>query len=328
MKKENNMVLTSIFVDYFSHDISNQFIMNLLNKTPNKFLDNISFVVVDNSLDNQNFDNLSKYFDSDYDEEIINELIIRKVNINYNNFIIPIIYLKNNCNSGYGRGNNLGVEVAKKYFEPKYLIISNNDMLCQDDHVDYEKVLDIFENHLDVGIVGVNIKNLDGSLQNPYCYMNITKRWIYPELLFPFKRKKYSGSDLIKNAKSDYVYRVRGSFMFLRSEAFYQCGGFDDNIFLYCEEPILSERLLKIGYKNYYLDEIHMLHNHVMDGNKLTSSYVKKIKNRFQSEMYYYKNYIKESRFNIFLAKILFPIYLLKFKLFNFIRSKKKKKEN
>ena len=320
------MLFTNVFVEYKSSKKSNLYIQKTLSKTSPQYLKEFSFVVVDNSIDNENYEKLSTHLNKNYIEIVDDNIYIRKVIFEYNGFIIPIFYVKNVSNSGYGAGNNLGVKIAKKHLNPKFVIISNNDIYCIDTYIDYNSVLTIFDSKDDVAVIGVNIENLDGSKQNPQRFVPFFNRWIIPELLFPLNRKfKNSGGDLIENAKTNYVYRLRGTFIFINTDIFLECGGFDENIFLYCEEPILAERLLKKKYKMYYYNDIHMIHDHTMDGSSITSSEIKKIKQRFKSEIYYYRNYIKVSGLSIFVAKMLFPFLILKYRIFFFLRKKKKK---
>lgn len=317
----------NVFTEYKSFEISNQYIKETILKTSSNQLD---FVIVDNTLDNDNFEKLSCYYTRDHQTLSFEGKEIRRVELSFEERHTTVFYVKNDQNTGYGKGANLAMNIAIQFLNPEYIIISNNDMICMDDKIDLNKVVSVFDDNPQVGLVGVNIQNLDGSMQSPYRNVSLTDRWILPEIFFPLSRKfrKRKASDLIENPESGIVYRVRGSFMILKPDAFIKSGGFDENIFLYAEEPILAERLARQGYYVYHLNDIHMLHNHVMDNKTLTSNELKKIKQRFLSELYYYENYKNVSKLQIRLAKILFPQYYWRCKIFKKIKAYRDSKQN
>ncbi|MDV5136724.1 hypothetical protein RZ526_04950 [Enterococcus lactis] len=215
------------------------------------------------------------------------------------------------------------MKIAIQVFEPEYLIISNNDMVCLEQALKISEIKNIFVNNPTVGIVGVNIVGLDGGNNSPCRKVSLIDRWILPEVFFPISRKfkSHSADDLIDDAPDGIVYRVRGSFMTLRSEVFTKSGGFDEKIFLYGEEPILAERSAKVGYQVYHYGAIHMLHNHYMDNKTLTRNELAKIKQRFDSEMYYYSEYCSAPMWQIKIAQLLFPQYHWRYKMFNSLKT-------
>lgn len=56
------------------------------------------------------------------------------------------------------------MKIAIQVFEPEYLIISNNDMVCLEQALKISEIKNIFVNNPTVGIVGVNIVGLDGGI--------------------------------------------------------------------------------------------------------------------------------------------------------------------
>lgn len=313
----------NVLTEYKSPEISNKYVRETLLKSNEPHLD---FVIVDNSEDDDNFEKLSTFYTSEFTNFEYKGRIVRSVQVMFDNLKTNILYLKNNKNTGYGSGGNLAISVACDILHPDYLIVSNNDMVCMDEFIDLRKVDEVFSEHKDVGLIGVNIQNLDGSFQSPCREVSFTDRWILPELFYPFSRKfkKRTSNDFIKNAPSGKVYRVRGSFMIILPKAFSESGGFDENVFMYAEEPILAERMKKNGYFVYHLNDIHMLHNHVMDGKTLTNSEIKKLKQKFTSEMYYYENYRGVSKLKIKIAKFLFPFYQWRFNQYQRMKQKRK----
>lgn len=112
--------------------------------------------------------------------------------------------------------------------------------------------------------------------------------------------------------------------MILRTKAFEESGGFDEKLFLYGEEPVLAERMRQKGYSVYHFNGIHMLHNHVMDGRTLTNSAIQKIKQRFNSELYYYETYRGVPQWQLRLSKLLFAQYYWRFAKYEQLKSKRR----
>ena len=82
---------------------------------------------------------------------------------------------------------------------------------------------------------------------------------------------------------------------------------FDPATFLYCEEPILSERYLRLGFKAFYMGEVSVIHEHGYTS-KQTHQPLQTQKLNFDSQMYYYEKYRSVSRIVIGLAKLSFSV--------------------
>ena len=208
-------------------------------------------------------------------------------------------------NLGFAKGNNLGAEFCKKWFAPKYILFTNNDIRLIDNDIT-EKLILKFEEHAEVGIIGPKVVGLDGRRQSPYPYTSFWNChiWIYWSTLFysAEKKRKVFHLDYQETAQEGYHYYVMGSFFMVRAADFYQCGMFDPHTFLYAEEPILSERMNAIGKKVYYYPEVEVVHEH----GATTSKYAKDTMHdwQFESENYYYREYKHTSLFLIFLGSI------------------------
>ena len=81
-----------------------------------------------------------------------------------------------------------------------------------------------------------------------------------------------------------------GSFFLCPREAWQQAGGMDPHTFLYAEEPILSERMLRIGRKTFFLPAVTVVHEHGGTiGKHLDSRKASCL--QFRSNAYYYRAY-------------------------------------
>lgn len=217
------------------------------------------------------------------------------------------IYVIHNINnSGFARGNNLGVDFVSEHFNVKYILFSNNDIRFIVPNV-IELLIDKLKSHPDVGVIGPKVIGLDGNCQSPNEYVPFWTEMVgqYWERFIPFYHIKHFNQN---NATEGYYYRIMGSFFIVRYNDFIKCGKFDSNTFLYGEEAILSERMNTIGKRNYYLPTVAVLHEH----GTTTTKYLKQIKGNFiafNSLSYYYQHYKGISEPAILLAKISMYIY-------------------
>ena len=310
--------MTSIIVlDYKSAENTINYIEHLINKiSPGE---QVSFVIVDNSVEEKNWERL-KSIAVDCEEKIEGKLTL--IYSKWKETTIPVVLCKNAVNGGYAKGNNIGARYAIEYLKADLLVISNNDIEVLDSEISFCKFKHILEDDKSIGCIGPRIVGKDGKDQSPAKYISIYKRWIRMGLLYPLGRVFHcSAEDLMQNANSGVVYRVMGSFFLITADAFLTCEGFDEGTFLFAEEPILAERLMQNGFKTYYYREIAILHNHGETIGK-THNETKKLKLRFESEVYYYRKYKKTKRFTILVAKVVFLLFLCKYKLVSYLKVK------
>lgn len=112
-------------------------------------------------------------------------------------------------------------------------------------------------------------------------------RLFYP-LTWPLLRRIQNERN--RPAPSGFCYSAVGCFFMASRKAFEACGGFDPATFLYGEEDILAERLLKCGYRYYYLGDRRVVH--LVGG--VTRHFLAPSKSdrlRLESQLYYYRTY-------------------------------------
>jgi GT2 family glycosyltransferase len=76
---------------------------------------------------------------------------------------------------------------------------------------------------------------------------------------------------------------------------------FDENTFLYAEEPILSEKLIKKGYKTAYYNGVRIRHLHGFSTK--TFGNLKRFQLNLSSDLYYFSKYRNFSKTRLFLIK-------------------------
>lgn len=217
-----------------------------------------------------------------------------------------IYIIHNTENSGFAKGNNLGVDFITTHFKVDYFLFSNNDIRFINSNV-IEVLIEKLKSLPDVGIIGPKVIGLDGNCQSPNEYVPFWTEMVgqYWERFIPFYHIKHFDQN---KAKEGYYYRLMGSFLVVKYKEFINCGKFDANTFLYGEEVILSERMNVIGKKNYYLPTVSILHEH----GSTTAKHLNQIKGNFlmfDSLSYYYQSYKGVRKSSILLAKISMWLY-------------------
>ncbi|MGM9705812.1 MAG: glycosyltransferase [Prevotella sp.] len=239
--------------------------------------------------------------------ESLNAPIIEDVHLVYIEVSDSSVYIiHNEENTGFARGNNLGVEFVKHHFDVDYLLFSNNDIrLNTPDTI--ERLIEKLETLPDVGIIGPKVVGLDGHCQSPNDYVPFWKEMVgVPwERFIPFLHLKHINQD---KAEEGYYFRVMGSFFLMKYEDFINCGMMDPNTFLFYEEAILSERLKLINKRVYYYPIAEVLHDHGLSINKACDTMGKR-DYLFESAVYFFTAYKNIPYINILTAKCLHYIY-------------------
>lgn len=110
---------------------------------------------------------------------------------------------------------------------------------------------------------------------------------------------------------------VSGCFTCFSMRALLKAGMYDENVFLYNEENIISKRLKNIGYEIYRLNNCSYIHDHKRKRGVHEANY-KKIFQSFNSGYYYQVNYnnikgIKKALFWIFMHIGIVELYVINF---------------
>ena len=196
-------------------------------------------------------------------------------------------------NDGFAAGCNAGAAALCADADIDMLLFTNNDLHLQTDDV-VDRLIDKLEERPDIGIIGPEIVGTDGKRQSPEPYLGLWKRYVWMYLSTPFltkaAKRRIFCLDAADEAKEGECYRVMGSFFLCPRKAWQQAGGMDPHTFLYAEEPILSERMLRIGLKTYFLPSVTVVHEHGSTIRKHIDS-KKASRLQFRSNAYYYRAY-------------------------------------
>lgn len=225
--------------------------------------------------------------------------------------------IENKENSGFPKGNNIGVAVAKG----EYICILNPDTVVAEDT--FTKVLAFAKKQNDLGIIGVKLIDGTGNFLPeskrgiPTPFVAFTKiTGLYK--IFPKTFGKYYAQHLSEN-ETGKVEILVGAFMLLKRDLYNEIGGFDENCFMYSDDIDLSYMALKKGKTNYYFHETSVIHykgeSTIKDG-----TYMK----RFQEAM----NFFYKKHFNVsFLFSVFMKIGIVFFSLVKMFQGKPKQKQ-
>ena len=208
--------------------------------------------------------------------------------------------IENKTNSGFPKGNNIGVAEAKG----EYICILNPDTVVAEDT--FEKILAFAEKQSDLGIVGCKLIDGTGNFL-PESKRGIPTPWVaFTKItglyhFFPKNKlfNQYYAQDLNENETGKAAILV-GAFMVMKRDLYSDLKGFDENCFMYSDDIDLSYRALLQGKSNYYFHETSVIH-YKGESTVKDKMYMK----RFQEAMnFFYKKHFKVSVFFSLFMKI------------------------
>lgn len=235
-------------------------------------------------------DNLSP----DNSFELLKKLENRKIDI-----------VQTDKNGGYSYGNNYGAFYLINKYNIDILFIANPDVEFKEEFI--IKCSDIIINDLFQATSGLMLypdgtpSKWNGKINNLYEDLidcTVLLKLFYKDYTYNYT---YTKNNLI------YVDFLPGSLFAINAKVFKKIGGFDDSVFLYYEESILSIKLRSAGYNLVLRNDINFKHLHSASINKSINK-INQLKQLYKSRIYLYQKYIKTNSFNIYLLK-LFMFY-------------------
>ena len=176
-------------------------------------------------------------------------------------------------NRGFGAGNNIGAKAASG----EILCFMNPDIIYIEPV--FGKVRQRFQEDRDLMLAGGKLLNADGAPGFSFYYDYSSDRL-------------HRTLDKVQNKRDHFIPEkmyTSGANLFVRREAFFAAGMFDENIFMYYEEPDLIRRIRETvpGARNGYFPEVRMIHLERQSTPVGTGS----LKRELDSSIYYGKKY-------------------------------------
>jgi GT2 family glycosyltransferase len=173
-----------------------------------------------------------------------------------------VVFLLNNANLGFGRACNIGYDLT----QAPYVLFINPDCIAQPDSV--ERLINLLEQHPDMGMVGPLILNPDGSEQagarrtTPTVGRAFIKAFGLSRLA-----ARFSGgpgdfnldSTVLPTEPTD-VDAISGACMLVRRSAIEQVGLFDEGYFMHCEDLDWCMRFRLAGWRVVFVPDAVVMH--------------------------------------------------------------------
>jgi hypothetical protein len=202
-------------------------------------------------------------------------------------------YIEKDKNYGYAVGNNEGLRIARG----EMILILNPDIAVFQGSI--EKLVEYFQRHPKVGLVGPRLINPDGSVQLsgamfPNFLIALWRRSVFGK--WPFARKQIERF-FIKGwdrTTSQPVGWMLGAVYLFPREVLNKVGLFDENIFLFVEDIDYCRRVWAAGWEVHYVAESEIVHflsrlSAVNPGLSAVLSYTTRI--HIRSWLYYFRKY-------------------------------------
>ncbi|GEM_PF-143653 len=143
--------------------------------------------------------------------------------------------------------------------------------------------------------------------KGPLC-RRIFKNYVYRSDAAMYKQSESTVSRVFTGTQSAAVRvdAVLGSFLAVDVARFNEVGGYDDDVFLYCEENILGQKMKSHGYTTMLLTDQEYIHKH-----KPGRPGSKAMKYLAESELIYFDRYLRISGFQRLLSRIFLGIVRL-----------------
>ena len=162
-----------------------------------------------------------------------------------------------NSNMGYGGGNNVGVRHATG----EILLFLNPDTLLIEPVFGY--MLSKYEEDKTLGICGCRL--LDGN-------QNYVQSFFWKDSISNVKGVVWRFLDKMDKFIPEKMY-ITGADIFVPKNVFEEAGWFDENLFMYCEETDICNRVERLGLQTKFFPEKKIIH---LEGKTSEDNYVKK----------------------------------------------------
>ena len=191
---------------------------------------------------------------------------------NYLNKEFNWVTIIRNDNNGFGAGNNVG---AKRAEAPILLFLNPDTIICEPV---FQYAIDKFNSDSRLGMFGVQL--LDENHKKNSSFMMMVPYGIWNKSIYKLCNR-------VGRFDSKRMY-IQGADMFIRHDIFERIGGFDEELFMYCEETDLCMRINQIGYRIEYDPSKRIIH---LEGKSTKCNYSSTYKKQIESFRYVCQKY-------------------------------------
>lgn len=235
-------------------------------------------------------------------------------------------------NIGYGRGNNLGVAQLLSRASCDYVIISNPDVIFNENTV--HELVYFLDAHPDYAAAAPIMKTPKGAtcqsgwrLPTKHLLIKDAIRYFLPILPDPYDY----GTGINTTSSFSQVEVLPGSFFLIRVDVFNSVNGFDEDTFLYGEENLLFAKVRASGWKCCIVNSLSYIHAHGTSINKEFASVKKRYWMLRSSNITYCRKVLHTSKTWVVFYKCLYTasieVFTIELGIKNIIQSKKLQKK-
>lgn len=168
---------------------------------------------------------------------------------------------------------NINIKVIENYF-PKGFGANNNQAFGAEDsdfflvlnpdtriyNLDFEYLMSVMESNRNFGVLGVQVVNSSGDVQDS-CREYPSFKGIFNRKLNKLRGGKLERPNLTFENGLAKVDWVAGMFMFFISDRFSEIGGFDERYFMYLEDADICRRMNESGKCVVYTSKYEIYHD-------------------------------------------------------------------
>lgn len=114
---------------------------------------------------------------------------------------------------------------------------------------------------------------------------------------------------------------LKGSFLVCSAERFLKAGGFDENVFLYCEERILAKRMEQAGFRLGLMPAAKYVHDHASSVEREYRSSADRMKLLYRSVLYYQDTYGSIGKLRHLFLSLCMKWSVFEFRIIDLIRT-------
>lgn len=209
--------------------------------------------------------------------------------------------IQSDKNGGYSYGNNYGASYLINKYNVDIIFIANPDVEFNEDFISIISNRIISDKYsASTGLMlNTSYENTIQSVKINTFFQDLLECTLLIKRFFKRREALKFNKNTIIEAEF-----LPGSLFGIRANAFLDIGGFDDNIFLYCEERILGNKMARKGYKMCIDTSASFIHRHAVSIRKSINS-SNRILQVYRSRYYYNKKYRKCGKGQLALLRCL-----------------------
>jgi len=160
--------------------------------------------------------------------------------------------IANQKNVGFGKANNQALEEC----QGRYVLFLNPDTVVLEESV--EEMVRFLDHHPAVGMVGP--EQVDGRNRLLFNWSRVSFRGIAEFMIEGVTSMLSQTHPVILFKRPRPVRWLTGACWLVRRKLVNEIGPFDENLFLYGEEPDFCHRVRKAGWQIYFLRHVRIVH--------------------------------------------------------------------